>query len=131
MGGGICGKMDFTMGLIKYGNGLIELRGRFGGVYFSRDSSGHHMSKMPRTVNYTRSGEQGDNVKAYSECANIWGAVLTGAMLAAWILFGLLWWWTTKDGRRVKLTGWNWFVHYNLRRIADNKDPILWPPDHP
>lgn len=38
------------MTLVKTGDGVIDLRGGFGGVYFHRDKSGLHSSSMPRKV---------------------------------------------------------------------------------
>jgi len=120
--------MISTMALCKLGNGIIQMRGRFGGVYFKHDRMGQHIQKMPRVVRYQRMGVQASNVGNFSDCSMIWKEVLTLAMLAAWALFALIHWWITKDDRKIKITGWNWFVHYNMKRLAEGKDPILWPP---
>lgn len=117
------------MALCKLGSGIIYMRGRLGGVYFKRDNSGQHVQAMPRTVRYQRVGAQGGNVGNFSECAGIWKEVLTLAMLAAWALFALIHWWITLDERKIKITGYNWFIHYNMKRLAEGKDPILWPPE--
>jgi len=45
------------MALIKVGNGLTDIRGGMGGVYFSRDGSGLHVLAKPRRVT-TRSAAQ-------------------------------------------------------------------------
>lgn len=38
------------MALIVTGNGITDIRGGFGGVYFTRDKSGLHCSSKPRRV---------------------------------------------------------------------------------
>ena len=38
------------MALIKCGQGIIDIRGGQGGVYFSRDKSGLHILSKPRRV---------------------------------------------------------------------------------
>jgi len=38
------------MTLVKAGDGIVDIRGRLGGVYFHRDKSGLHSSSMPRKV---------------------------------------------------------------------------------
>lgn len=38
------------MAVIKTGSGLVDIRGRFGGVYFHRDRSGLHASAGPRNI---------------------------------------------------------------------------------
>jgi len=38
------------MTLVKAGDGIVDIRGSLGGVYFHRDKSGLHSSSMPRKV---------------------------------------------------------------------------------
>ena len=38
------------MALIRTGGGVTDIRGGFGGVYFSRDKSGLHISSKPRNI---------------------------------------------------------------------------------
>lgn len=38
------------MALIKTGHGIIDIRGGYGGVYFTRDKSGLHIAAKPRRV---------------------------------------------------------------------------------
>jgi len=107
----------------------MQIRGRHGGIYFKRDNSGQHIQKMPRVVRYTRSGVQGENVGNYSECGLVWAGVVALGLWVLWVAFAAAHWWMTKDKRRIKLTGWNWFVHYNMKRLADGLPPMLEPPD--
>lgn len=38
------------MAIVKTGQGVVDIRGSFGGVYFTRDKSGLHQSAKPRTI---------------------------------------------------------------------------------
>lgn len=53
------------MALIAVGNGVADIRGGFGGVYFTRDGSGLHCSSKPRRVQ-GRSAHQDRKRKAFS-----------------------------------------------------------------
>lgn len=53
------------MSLILVGNGVTDIRGGFGGVYFSRDKSGLHCLAKPRRVRQ-RSEHQDRKRKAFS-----------------------------------------------------------------
>lgn len=53
------------MTLVRVGNGVTDIRGSFGGVYFSRDKSGLHCSAKPRRV-HGRSAHQDRKRKAFS-----------------------------------------------------------------
>ena len=39
-----------AMALVKCGNGITDIRGGCGGVYFTRDRSGLHVSAKPRII---------------------------------------------------------------------------------
>ncbi len=54
------------MALIQTGDGVTDIRGGFGGVYFSRDKSGLHMQAKPRHV-YQRTPHQDRKRKAFSQ----------------------------------------------------------------
>jgi len=46
------------MALCKTGDGVTDIRGGFGGVYFTRDKSGLHVSAKPRRVHQKTTGQQ-------------------------------------------------------------------------
>jgi len=46
------------MALIKTGGGVTDIRGGFGGVYFTRDKSGLHSSAKPRRVHQQTADQQ-------------------------------------------------------------------------
>lgn len=52
------------MSLIKVGEGVTDIRGGFGGVYFHRDKSGLHVTRKPRNI-HRRSTTQDTQRKAF------------------------------------------------------------------
>lgn len=54
-----------TVALIKTSGGATDIRGGFGGVYFTRDKSGLHSTAKPRRV-YQRTVHQDRKRKAFS-----------------------------------------------------------------
>ena len=52
------------MALIQTGQGIVDIRGGQGGVYFTRDRSGLHMNKKPRTIR-SRSAAQARQRNAF------------------------------------------------------------------
>lgn len=53
------------MALIHVGNGIVDIRGGFGGVYFTRDKAGLHCTAKPRRVRQ-RTEHQDRKRKAFS-----------------------------------------------------------------
>ncbi len=45
------------MALLKTGGGITDIRGGFGGVYFTRDNSGLHCTSKPRRVSQRTSAQ--------------------------------------------------------------------------
>lgn len=52
------------MALVQTGSGILDIRGGFGGVYFTRDNSGLHMTAKPRRV-HQRTPHQDRKRKAF------------------------------------------------------------------
>ncbi len=46
------------MALVKTGGGVTDIRGGFGGVYFTRDNSGLHCSTKPRNIHRRSAGQK-------------------------------------------------------------------------
>lgn len=57
------------MALIKCGQGITDIRGGLGGVYFSRDRFGLHILSKPRTVKQ-RTEAQDKQRKAFTKARN-------------------------------------------------------------
>lgn len=118
------------MALIKLGSGVIDIRGKFGGVYFSRDRSGLH-----QTANYSKRGWH-PSKRQRSGFAGMWGITDFWKIVAGlgyaylWKSFAETRTWINSVGEPIHLTGWNWFLHFNWYRYYSGLKPILIPPDH-
>lgn len=55
--------------------------------------------------------------------------VLTSAFVVAWAAFALAWKFTTKFGERKNITGYNWYMHYGMARMAQDY-LLFWKPPH-
>lgn len=141
----------FLVALCKLGNGIIDMRGKFGGVYFKRGTDGQHVQALPRRVRYTtwpNSGAQergilkaktrgfGSGLKGFlngvgmfSAMAGIWLAILLLAMGVLWSGFALHNLYVDKTGRGKKISGYNWFMHFALAGEGGNQLPF-WKPPH-
>lgn len=61
------------MSLVKTGQGVTDIRGGFGGVYFTRDKAGLHSSAKPRRVHQRTAAQKKQRdafIKARSFCRN-------------------------------------------------------------
>ena len=127
------------MALAKTSNEILSIRGRCGGIYFKKDNYGQHIQTMPRAIRKASmqgtielAGHSRGNRLAY---INSWTHIATiWAMKAAYIfLIGFLEMaeertsdLTKSKGK--KLTGWNWFTHLNVPRVAEGLPPYTYPP---
>lgn len=117
------------MALVKLGPEIVSIRGQCGGVYFQRDLAGQQVRAMPRRIKYARVGMQGKNRDAFSAMNYLAGIMAGLGYLILWVAYALRKWWKRKDGRRVKLTWWQWFVHFNMPRWVAGLPPMMKPPD--
>lgn len=130
------------MALAKTDNTILELRGRFGGVYFKKDAAGQHIQAMPRHVRYTRSalqqggwGEEspflGFGVSGFSGASSLWLLALLAFFGAAWAAYAIANKFRTKKGEEKGITGYNWFIHYALAYPEMHRPPFWEPPHAP
>lgn len=128
------------MALVKTSNQISTIRGRCGGVYFKRDTSGRHVQTMPRSVRYTRSPAQqgqwesmspflGFGIKGFSGAAAFWLLALLGFYAAAWAEFAILYFFASDDGEKKRITGYNWYIYYALA-FPECERPPFWQPPH-
>ena len=126
------------MALIKLSSMIIEIRGRFGGVYFKKDNTGQHVQAMPRSVRkasmegpvirpHSPGGSRSAYTKSWTYVASMWGILILTVYLPLWIAKTLGWRHEDKKGNNVKLTPWGWFTHFNILRSAKGL-PIYWRP---
>lgn len=129
------------MALIKTTPLIESIHGRFGGVYFKRDRYGHHLQAMPlscRKASMQSSpmkpeftiGSRSDNISAFSSAAWAWVIVFALGLILLWT--GVAEQFMYDDGRtggRRKLSGYNWFLKFNVKR-AYRKLPLYYHPPH-
>lgn len=117
------------MALVKLGAGIADIKGKFGGVYFSRDASGLH-----QTVNYSKRGWKPTSKQfgAYGGMWNLsrwWTIIGAFGWIAAWATYASTHVWVGTLAEIIQLTGWNWFLHFNLYRMMNDLPPMLLPPE--
>jgi hypothetical protein len=130
------------MAIIKTDSSIAEIYGRFGGVYFKRGKDGTHIQSFPRAIRKISMREpicyktnpgasRGLGIFDFSLVALLWSDVVVAASViavqAAWLGFALL----AEYCYNRKLTGYNWFQHYNVRRLNLNRPPYIDPPKSP
>lgn len=96
------------MTLCRVGNGITDIRGGTGGVYFSRDKSGLHMSRKPRTIK-RRTPAQDKQRKAFAAARTYCRSQLTADQPKEWL---------------------NRCVSYNIYRALNDLAPKTPPTDY-
>lgn len=128
------------MALIKTSNEIADIRGQLGGIYFTHDKSGLHISAMPRVVGYTRSPLQKGlfrdgitfqmfGIDGYSGAAVFWLMALIAYYAATWAVYAAMYLFRQEDGDEIKITGYNWYIHYALA-YPECERPPFWKPPH-
>lgn len=113
------------MALIKTGCGISEIRGKFGGVYFKKDTSGQHIQSQARHVIRPASGLQGPMLKSFTFVSNL-AKLFNTSQIAIWYNFAM---WMYSIGW--SLINWRmWFLQANVKRNARGLeikyDPYEW-----
>jgi len=127
------------MALIKTDITITDIRGQFGGVYFSRDKTGLHIRKMPRNwrkLSYTfpdyppnsPKGSRAAYIKSWTNVARFYRDFAIGVYgpLAIWHAIEKLFHKGKAKGK--KLTGYEWFMYYNIPRNVRGKHIYSYPP---
>jgi hypothetical protein len=128
------------MALVKTDSTIIEIYGRFGGVYFKRGKDGQHVQAMPRRINYTRSAAQqgafGDGspfgmggIKGFSGASALWLLALLGYYSSLWVAWALSNLFMTKRDGKKRITGYNWYIYYAMI-FPETQRPPFWKPPH-
>lgn len=119
------------MAVVKTDGTLRALRGRCGGVYFKTQRGKILIQAMPRHVKYAHPPAQSVGIGAYTDMSAIWMMALLGAFWAAWQLFALVHLFTDKRGEKKNITGYNWFLHFNMLFPEEIRPPMWKPPNAP
>jgi hypothetical protein len=114
------------MTIIRTDPTIQDITGRFGGVYYHRDKTGLHISTMPKTVKYNKTGAQLKNKNNFCNLIGIWvGMSLVLKLL--WALFAKRWP-LTKNGLKRFITGFNWFLKWNMIMLKEGNPITMTPP---
>lgn len=117
------------MSLIKLSSEILDIKGRFGGVYYARDKSGLHIRARPRFHAYPHTKPQSPGIGGFSVASAFWHLLLLSLYGAAWATFALIHLFRGKDGREKHITGFNWYIYYALIFPEAESFP-LWAPPH-
>jgi hypothetical protein len=136
------------MALAKTDNSIESIRGRYGGIYYKKDNAGQHVQAMPRHVYNTFGGtlsapvggtktQRIINILAFTKAARAWASLVGTLVVAGFGNIAELWLSPKKNSLYKKLNAYQWWLLFNVMRIAKDLPPytlpprkLLDPPDH-
>lgn len=105
------------MALVKFGGGIIEMRGSIAGNTFSRNRYGAIVRAKTTPVNPNSPRQQ--TVRAVlTALTDRWSNTLTAVQRTAWNLYGSSVVMTNKLGESINLSGFNHYIRSNATRLA-------------
>jgi len=113
------------MALVKFGGGIIEMRGSIAGTVFSRNKGGNYARAKTTPIN-PNTGLQVAVRAALAELTVIWSSTLTTAQRTAWNLYAASVQVINKIGESVNISGFNHFIRSNvefLNRLSASTAP--------
>jgi len=116
------------MALAKFGNGIIEMAGSQGGVYYHRDKSGSHVAAMPRKINRQPVVSQRNRRKAFRQCINYINKNTTAQLGDQWEVYAQQHPITNKVSCRYVMSWRQAFIQINIARLYNNLDIEPVPP---
>lgn len=108
---------------IKFGAGILEARGKLGGMVFSRNTYGPYARSLAVPVNPSSQRQQ----QARSNLSSVverWRATLTDAQRAAWNQYAAAITVVDKLGNAINLTGFNHYCRSNAAILAAGGDVV-------
>jgi hypothetical protein len=104
------------MGLVRFGNGVVQISGSIGGTVFARNSSGNYARARTKPVN-TRTILQ-TNVRGYiGLLTQRWHDVVTATQRGAWATYAAAVNMKNKLGESIKISGFNHYIRVNTVRL--------------
>lgn len=103
------------MALIKFGGGVIEMRGSIGGTTYSRNRGGNYARAKTTPINPNTALQQTVRA-AMAFLTDRWSQTLTAAQRTAWNLYGNSTAMQNRLGETVFLTGFNHYIRSNMIR---------------
>ena len=101
------------MALIKFGGGILEMRGSIGGNVFSRNRSGAYVRARTKPVN-PKTQRQSAVRALMAAVTAAWLAVVTAVQRTTWKTYASNVTSTNKLGEVINLTGFNRYVQSNM-----------------
>ncbi len=117
------------MALVRYGGGIVEIRGSIAGNVHSRNSSGNYIRARTTPVN-PNSTRQNVIRAAMATASNSWSNTLTPTQRTAWGLYAANINMTNRLGETILISGRSHYLRSNMARInsnlgARNDGPVL------
>jgi len=111
------------MALVKYGGGILEIRGSIGGQVHSKNRYGHFIRQRTIPVNPNSSRQQAIR-NVMGSVVSAWFSVLSAAQRSAWGVYAAAISFTNKLGETITLTGFNHYVRTNISRVSNGLSRI-------
>lgn len=121
------------MALVKFGGGIVDMRGSIAGNTFARNRAGAYARARTKPVNPNTALQQAvrNNLQAL---VNAWSEVLTALQRTAWAQYAAAVPMTNRLGEEMHLTGFNMFIRSNtallqagLAQVNDGPTTLLLP----
>lgn len=103
------------MALVKFGGGIIEMRGSMAGNTYSKNRSGNYVRARTKPVN-PNTARQVEVRAAMAFLTDRWANTITDAQRIAWNLYASLVNMKNKLGETILLTGFNHYLRSNMIR---------------
>ncbi len=104
------------MAIVKYGAGVIDMRGSIGGTTYSRNRAGAIARARTKPINPSTEFQQIVR-NILQSVVNAWSEVLTAAQRTAWNDYATAVPWLNALGEAMLLTGYNMYCRSNIARI--------------
>lgn len=104
------------MALIKFGGGILEMRGKIGGNVYSKNRYGNYVRQGTIPVN-PNSSRQAAVRADMASIVSAWTETLTAVQRAAWEVYAAAINFVNQLGETITLTGYNHFVRCNISRL--------------
>ena len=114
------------MARVTYGAGVTELAGSIGGITYQKNSSGN-IAKLKSKPTVNPSAQQASYQNRFSYLISLW-PTLTQVQKDAWNTFAAANDHTTPWGDIKTISGYQWFMSCNLRRLLYHSTAIVVVP---
>ena len=115
------------MALVKFGGGVLDMRGSIGGNTFSKNRYGSYVRARTTPVN-PQSQRQSEIRTIIQYLSQAWSNLLSDANHNAWKVYAAAIVRTNKLGATMKLTGFNHFIRSNAFIMQNGGDAVLAGP---